>query len=73
MWSDKIRPRILGRDPLCVNPFDIPGHVALSTDVDHIVPRIRGGTDDESNLRGLCHVCHSRKTACEDGGFGIGG
>lgn len=41
-------------------------------DVDHIIPH-RG--DDAlrlalSNLQTLCNVCHSRKTASEDGGFG---
>ena len=25
---------------------------------------------DEENLQALCHACHSRKTAAEDGGFG---
>jgi 5-methylcytosine-specific restriction endonuclease McrA len=34
------------------------------------VPRRRGGTDDWSNLRPLCHRCHSRKTVLNDGGFG---
>lgn len=38
--------------------------------VDHIVPRARGGTDDRSNLQGLCSSCHSSKTVREDGGFG---
>jgi 5-methylcytosine-specific restriction protein A len=25
---------------------------------------------DRSNWQGLCHPCHSAKTATEDGGFG---
>ncbi len=29
--------------------------------------RRRGGTDDPDNLQGMCHDCHSRKTAIEDG------
>ena len=66
----KTRERILSRDPLCVNPFGIEQHVVFSADVDHIVPREQGGSDDDSNLQGLCHSCHSRKTAIEDGGFG---
>lgn len=40
-----------------------------ATDVDHIVPKERGGTDDWSNLEALCHSCHSRKTATEHGGW----
>ncbi|MCZ6609557.1 MAG: HNH endonuclease signature motif containing protein [Alphaproteobacteria bacterium] len=29
-----------------------------------------GGSDDPSNLQGMCRPCHSRKTATEDGGWG---
>ncbi len=43
---------------------------SLSTDVDHIVPRSKGGGGRRSNLQGMCHPCHSRKTATEDGGYG---
>ncbi len=35
-----------------------------------MIPRRRGGTDAESNLQGMCHDCHSRKTALEDGRWG---
>jgi len=38
--------------------------------LDHIVARNAGGTDDAANLHWLCHSCHSRKTAKQDGGFG---
>jgi 5-methylcytosine-specific restriction protein A len=63
----RLRESILNRDPLCVNLFGIKDHVALSTDVDHILPVAQGGTEDASNLQGLCHSCHSRKTANEVG------
>lgn len=46
----------------------------METDVDHIVPH-RGDPEllyDEANLQSLCHECHSKKTAREDGGFGNG-
>ena len=43
---------------------------APASDVDHVVARRRGGTNDWSNLRPLCHACHSRKTVLHDGGFG---
>ena len=44
----------------------------LATDVDHITPH-KGDPDlfwDPNNWQSLCHECHSRKTAREDGGFG---
>src|SRR5678816_3571044 len=33
--------------------------------VDHIIPRAEGGTDDLSNLQWLCTSCHSVKTKAE--------
>ena len=48
------------------------GLLVPATDVDHIIPH-KGNEDlmwDEENLQALCHACHSRKTAAEDGGFG---
>lgn len=29
-----------------------------------------GGSDDPDNLQGMCHDCHSAKTAKEDGRWG---
>lgn len=29
--------------------------------VDHIVPKIRGGTDEDSNLNPACHACNNYK------------
>lgn len=31
--------------------------------IDHIIPRKRGGTNDESNLRLLCFSCNCKKGA----------
>jgi 5-methylcytosine-specific restriction protein A len=58
----KLRAAVIARDPICVEC-----RVNPSTDVDHILPRASGGTDALSNLQGLCHRCHSRKTAQADG------
>ena len=55
-WS-KLRAAFLSKNPAC----EFCG--APATDVDHIVPKRWGGTNDESNLQALCHSCHSRKTA----------
>jgi 5-methylcytosine-specific restriction enzyme A len=59
----KVRARFLRRYPVCV----MCG--AYATDVDHILPKRNGGTDDDDNLQAFCHACHSRKTARETGGW----
>lgn len=41
------------------------GIVTPATDVDHVTPLRRGGTNDPANLQALCHPCHSRKTCAE--------
>jgi 5-methylcytosine-specific restriction protein A len=67
----KARLMFLRKHPLCVDCMK-QGRVTPATDVDHIVPH-RGNRElfwDESNWQALCHACHSRKTAREDGGFG---
>jgi len=62
-----LRARILERDPICKKCGEEP-----SNTVDHLTTKARGGTDDESNLRGMCRRCHSRKTAVVDDRWGRG-
>lgn len=69
----KLRVMVLRRQPLCQDPYGIheeAGEVVPATEVDHIIPRRRGGDDSMENLQGLCKGCHSRKTAVEDGRWG---
>jgi 5-methylcytosine-specific restriction protein A len=52
--------------PLCCECGD------EATDVDHVRPHKgdAGLMYANENVQSLCHECHSRKTAREDGGFG---
>lgn len=66
-----LRKRFILQHPYCQECLK-QGKLVEATDVDHITPH-RGCAKllfDEANLQSLCHECHSRKTAKEDGGFG---
>lgn len=60
----KLRLMVLREQPICVHC-----HREAATQVDHKVAKAKGGNDDEVNLVGLCHSCHSKKTVKEDGAF----
>ena len=53
-------------NPLCVHC--VKEDVVTPADVvDHITPIKQGGAElDESNLQGLCHKCHNKKTYYEN-------
>jgi 5-methylcytosine-specific restriction endonuclease McrA len=63
------RERVLTRDGwlcyLCDTPIDrtVQWPHPLSRSVDHVIPRSRGGTDDESNLRAAHWRCNEAKGA----------
>jgi 5-methylcytosine-specific restriction enzyme A len=57
------RMMILARDPLCVVCLK-EGRTTPSTDADHIDGNQYNRS--MSNGQGLCHACHSRKTATEN-------
>ncbi len=54
----RLRARALFDDPFC--PCG-----AVATEVDHIQPKRKGGSDSPDNLQALCKPCHSRKSAKE--------
>lgn len=60
-WRRK-RAAILLRDEYTCQAC---GVITLLLEVDHIVNRARGGSDDEDNLQALCVPCHKDKTAAE--------
>ena len=56
----------LAANPVCVDPFgEHDGQIVAASEVDHILPRSRGGTDAWHNLQALCKPCHSKKTLAE--------
>ena len=66
-WRDRDRPAQLRREPLCRH-CKAKGLIVAATEVDHIDgDNTNAGPD---NYQSLCHTCHSRKTARENGAFG---
>ena len=64
VWREDLRPAQLLQSPFC-EECAARGLRVLATDVDHRVDH-KGNWlvfTDRSNLRSLCHSCHSRKTA----------
>lgn len=60
-WAwQKLRRAILDRDRWTCTTCGAP-----ATDVDHIVPRSKGGTDAPANLAATCSRCHKAKTAAD--------
>ena len=60
----KIRARVLKRDNhLCqCDDCKINGIYLPANEVDHIIPKSRGGTDDYTNLMAINTECHKKKT-----------
>jgi 5-methylcytosine-specific restriction enzyme A len=63
-WARR-RVRILKRDCGLCQPCLRNSEVTKATQVDHIVPKAEGGTDDDDNLQAICSPCHTAKTAQE--------
>ena len=51
----------VSKEPLCRIHLEVLGVAVRATTRDHIVPKAKGGTDDDSNLQSLCHACNSAK------------
>jgi 5-methylcytosine-specific restriction endonuclease McrA len=61
-WA-KTRARILDRDQ---HRCAVVGCTTAATHVDHIVPVVLGGTEDDSNLQSMCAAHHRSKTGREN-------
>ncbi|MFT4149210.1 MAG: HNH endonuclease [Paracoccaceae bacterium] len=62
---DKLRLTILCRDQYLCQPCKAEGRPTPAREVDHIVSKSKGGTDDVSNLQSICTDCHRAKTQQE--------
>lgn len=60
-WKTKVRDPYLVAHPWCVDPYKQHGTQVPAVVVDHILPRTQGGTDEWSNLEGLCRRCDNKK------------
>lgn len=52
----RLSARVLERDGYICHYCGRP-----ATTADHLIPKARGGTDDEANLVAACRACNSRK------------
>src|SRR5688572_1405021 len=61
-WQ-QLRTQILERDCyLCqCSECKASGRVLLASQVDHVMPKSQGGSDDASNLAAVSVECHKRK------------
>jgi 5-methylcytosine-specific restriction protein A len=55
----------MDRDDWLCQPCQRKGRIRPATEVDHIMPKSRGGTDDLGNLAAICSDCHNAKTQRE--------
>ena len=60
----KRRALWLSKHPMC-EPCMKEGCVTQAQEVDHIIPLVNGGRDDESNYQSICVECHKKKSAGE--------
>jgi 5-methylcytosine-specific restriction protein A len=61
----KLRENIMRRDRRLCRFCLAAGRYVVATEVDHITPKAKGGTDESGNLQALCSPCHKSKTAID--------
>jgi len=65
-WK-KLRLQVLKRDGWICVECRKRDRITAATDVDHITPKAKGGTDTMENLRAVCRTCHFEKSAADRG------
>lgn len=61
----KLAQAILKRDRYLCQCENCGGKHLPASEVDHVMPKSLGGTDDPGNLRAINHDCHKAKTERE--------
>jgi len=64
-WQ-KLRKIVIARDNALCQPCLKVGRVTQFQQVDHIIPKAKGGTDDIDNCQCICIKCHNTKTSTYD-------
>lgn len=65
-WAwQKLRKQVLERDAGLCCVCSNAGRVTLATEVDHIINKAEGGSDEMHMLQSICAPCHKEKTARE--------
>lgn len=62
---DKRRKRIMVRDGYLCQTCKRAGLTVRAHQVDHIINKASGGTDEDGNLEAICRECHKLKTQRE--------
>ena len=62
-WPARRRLVLVRDRNVCQIAFD--GCTVRATEVDHVIPRSRGGSDQLENLQAACSRCHASKTGRE--------
>ena len=63
-WT-KTRDLVMARDLNLCQPCLAKGRPTPAKEVDHILSKRKGGTDEHSNLQAICTGCHAEKTKQE--------
>jgi len=61
----KLKVRVLQEDGHLCQPCIRDGIFTKAVDVDHIINKAKGGTDQRRNLESICKSCHDIKTKRE--------